>query len=96
MTADTLYAIEVMPNNVRYYGVETMCSRNDEEVLVAIPQKDLMEIMKFASETGEVVQTLSIYDVEDNLSEEEFNGAMEAIERTIKTILDKQAESDNK
>lgn len=90
MTLDTLYSIEVMPGNVRYYGVEVLPFHKGEEPVVAIPLKDLMEIMCFASETGEVVKSASIYDIEEGLDDDEMNKRMDDTQEAIRTILEKQ------
>ena len=89
MRADTLYAVEVMPNNVKYYGVEHVGFPNDEEAIVSIPLAQLKELMEFASETHSFTRSMSIYDLKVNELGDIDDEDMQNLFDTIDTVLEK-------
>ena len=93
MTVDTLYSVEVLPNTVRYYGVENVPKKLYEETEVIIKLSDLMEIMKYASENHEVLKTISTLDIDEN-DEDELARKQDEAELAIQAILKKQADFD--
>lgn len=88
MRADTLYAVEVLPNNVKYYGIEDITSPSDSETIVAIPLNQLKELMEFASEKHEYTRSVSIFDIKTK-DEDTLNKELGQVFETIDTILTK-------
>lgn len=88
MRADTLYAVEVLPNNVRYYGTEDVTQPGSATEIVAIPLDQLKELMELASENHEFTRSISIFDIKTK-DEDELDREIEQVFETIDTILAK-------
>ena len=89
--ADTLYSVEVLPNCVKYYGVE-LDKEFDEDgnaiEIAKIPTYMLKELMKYASENHEYIVTATIHNnlpfVSDEQTDKEIEETMELISEILK------------
>lgn len=64
MRADTLYSVEVAPNNVKYYGIEIEMEpgiTDFKDGVAKIPMKQLLELMEYASETHEALLSATVH-----------------------------------
>lgn len=89
MRFDEMYAVEVAPSNVKYYAFSYE-ETPEEKGMVKLPLAWLIELMKAASETGEITKSASIYDVDiKGKTDEEFDKALDEVQDTIDCILRK-------
>lgn len=89
MRADTMYSVEVAPNNVKYYGIEVemeMGVKDFRDGVAKIPMKQLLELMEYASETHEAVLSASIHtlpSIDGNVDNIMFNETMQLIDNVL-------------
>lgn len=86
INVNTVYEFEGAPNNFMRLGVEMELDEK-EPYAVRIRVEDLEDLLRIASESGEIKRLASVWDVKPNDDDDEFNRQMDAMEQKIKDLL---------
>lgn len=86
INVNTVYEFEGAPNNFMRLGVEMELDEK-EPYAVRIRVEDLEDLLRIASESGEIKRLASVWDVKPNDDDDEFNRQMDAMEQKCRDLL---------
>lgn len=87
MIINEVYEVEICPNTMMKVGVEFIQEHLDSPKEIKMSYEDFVRIMTSASENGEFKRIASVYDIEPNDNEDEFNAEMDRVEEEIARLL---------